>query len=101
MDWPWWSEFHSFWRELPNYNHFTVKSSTPGVDHAGEVIALFDAPGGEEGDMFRDNGGAELGADEGEKYSRLCLNPYLSVDTKKYGLLQSMGFGRAPPRAIF
>ena len=34
-------------------------------------------------------------------YSRLCLNPYLSVDTKKYGLLQSMGFGRAHPRAIF
>ena len=29
------------------------------------------------------------------------LNPYLSVDTKKYGLLQSMGFGRAHPRAIF
>ena len=34
-------------------------------------------------------------------YSYLCLNPYLSVDTKKYGLLQSMGFGRAHPRAIF
>ena len=34
-------------------------------------------------------------------YSRLCLNPYLSVDTKKYGLLQSMGFGRAHLRAIF
>ena len=34
-------------------------------------------------------------------YSRLCLNPYLSVDTKKYGLSQSMGFGRAHPRAIF
>jgi hypothetical protein len=34
-------------------------------------------------------------------YSRLCLNPYLSVDTKKYGILQSMGFGRAHPRAIF
>ena len=34
-------------------------------------------------------------------YSHLCLNPYLSVDTKKYGLLQSMGFGRAQPRAIF
>ena len=59
---------HSFWRELPNYNPVTVESSTPGVDHAGEVIALFDAPGGEEGDMFGDNGGAELGADEGKKY---------------------------------
>ena len=35
------------------------------------------------------------------QYSRLCLNPYLSVDTKKYGLLQSMGFGRAHLRAIF
>jgi len=34
-------------------------------------------------------------------YSRLCLNPYLSVDTKKYGLLQSMGFGRACPRPLF
>ena len=34
-------------------------------------------------------------------YSRLCLNPYLSVDTKKYGLSQSMGFGRACLRAIF
>ena len=34
-------------------------------------------------------------------YSHLCLNPYLLVDTKKYGLLQSMGFGRAHPRAIF
>jgi hypothetical protein len=34
-------------------------------------------------------------------YSHLCLNPYLSVDTKKYGLLQSMGFGRAHPSAIF
>ena len=28
-------------------------------------------------------------------------NPYLSVDTKKYGLLQSMGFGRAHLKAIF
>jgi hypothetical protein len=27
--------------------------------------------------------------------------PYLSVDTQKYRLLQSMGFGRARPRAIF
>ena len=34
-------------------------------------------------------------------YSHLCLNPYLSVDTKKYGLLQSMGFGRACPRPLF
>ena len=68
MDWPWWSEFHSFWRELPNYNPVAVESSTPGVDQAREVIALFDAPGGEEGDVFGDDGGAELGADEGEKY---------------------------------
>ena len=36
-----------------------------------------------------------------QAYSRLCLNPYLSVDTKKYGLLQSMGFGRAHPRPPF
>ena len=69
MDWPWWLEFHSFWRELPNYNPVAVESSTPGVDHAGEAIALFDAPGGEEGDVFRDDGGAELGFDEGEKYN--------------------------------
>ena len=38
---------------------------------------------------------------DGKVYSRLCLNLYLSVDIKKYGLLQSMGFGRAHPRAIF
>jgi len=36
-----------------------------------------------------------------QNYSCLCLNPYLSVDTKKYGLLQSMGFGRACPRPLF
>jgi hypothetical protein len=38
---------------------------------------------------------------ENYDYSRLCLNPYLSVDTQKYGLLQSMGFGRAHSRPFF
>jgi hypothetical protein len=67
VDWPWWSEFHSFWRELPNYSPVAVESSTPGVDHAAEAIALFDVPGGEAGDVFGDDGSAELGVDEGEK----------------------------------
>lgn len=40
--WPWWKEFHSFWRELPNYNPISVTTSTPGLDHAAEASALFD-----------------------------------------------------------
>ncbi|KIJ96210.1 hypothetical protein K443DRAFT_10781 [Laccaria amethystina LaAM-08-1] len=67
VDWPWWSGFHSFWRELPNYSPVAVESSTPGVDHAAEAIALFDVPGGEAGEVFGDDGSAELGVDEGEK----------------------------------
>ncbi|KAF8156742.1 hypothetical protein B0H34DRAFT_808159 [Crassisporium funariophilum] len=42
--WPWWKEFHGFWRELPNYNPIGVTSSTPGADHAAAAAALFDVP---------------------------------------------------------
>ncbi|KAJ3478613.1 hypothetical protein NLJ89_g12372 [Agrocybe chaxingu] len=38
---PWWAEFHSFWRELPNYNPIAVTTSAPGTDHAGEAAAAF------------------------------------------------------------
>ncbi|KAF8816374.1 hypothetical protein BYT27DRAFT_7248442 [Phlegmacium glaucopus] len=40
-EWPWWKEFHSFWRELPNHNPIAVTTSTPGVDHAGQAAAMF------------------------------------------------------------
>jgi len=41
LEWPWWKELHSFWRELPNYNPICVTTSTPGVDHAGQAAAAF------------------------------------------------------------
>lgn len=41
--WPWWKEFHSFWRELLNYNPICVTTSTPGADHAGQAVAAFHA----------------------------------------------------------
>jgi len=44
-EWPWWKEFHSFWRELPNYNPIAVTTSTPGVDHAGQAATIFESTG--------------------------------------------------------
>ena len=48
-EWPWWKDFHSFWRELPNYNPIGVTTSTPGVDHASQAAALFESA--EHGDV--------------------------------------------------
>lgn len=42
FEWPWWKEFHSFWRELPNYNPVAVENSTPGTDHAAAAAILFE-----------------------------------------------------------
>ena len=43
LQWPWWKEFYSFWRELPNYNPICVTTSTPKADHAGQAVAAFHA----------------------------------------------------------
>ncbi|KAK7022515.1 hypothetical protein R3P38DRAFT_2532783 [Favolaschia claudopus] len=43
--WPWWDDFHSFWRELPRYNPVGVQSSEPGTDHAGAAVHLFGSTG--------------------------------------------------------
>ncbi|KAJ6548524.1 hypothetical protein B0H19DRAFT_1074377 [Mycena capillaripes] len=40
--WPWWTELHSFWRELPSYNPIGVQSSQPGTDHASAAADLFE-----------------------------------------------------------
>lgn len=53
-EWPWWKEFHSFWRELPNYNPIAVTTSTPGVDHAGQAATIFESTG--HGDDDSDTG---------------------------------------------
>lgn len=42
-EWPWWDDFHSFWRELPNYNPVGVQSSEPGMDHSSAAAVLFDS----------------------------------------------------------
>ncbi|KAF7372369.1 hypothetical protein MVEN_00097200 [Mycena venus] len=42
-EWPWWDGFHSFWRELANYNPVGVQSSEPGMDHSGAAAVLFDS----------------------------------------------------------
>ncbi|KAJ7868543.1 hypothetical protein B0H14DRAFT_2572278 [Mycena olivaceomarginata] len=34
IEWPWWDDLHSFWRELPSYNPIGVQSSEHGTDHA-------------------------------------------------------------------
>ena len=53
-EWPWWKEFHSFWRELPNYNPIAVTTSTPGVDHAGQAATIFESTG--QGDVDSETG---------------------------------------------
>lgn len=57
--WPWWKEFHSFWRELPNYNPIAVETSEPGVDHATAAAALFEpSHSDQEGDVTSPGFGA-------------------------------------------
>lgn len=61
MQWPWWKEFHSFWRELPNYNPIGVTSSAPGIDHVTSASSLFDPT---PSDNVEDDKASAAGPDE-------------------------------------
>ncbi|RXW11281.1 hypothetical protein EST38_g14574 [Candolleomyces aberdarensis] len=40
-EFPWFEDFHSFWKDLPNYNPIAVTTSLPGADHAANAAAAF------------------------------------------------------------
>ncbi|KAJ7836701.1 hypothetical protein B0H14DRAFT_2589599 [Mycena olivaceomarginata] len=44
IEWPWWDDLHSFWRELPSYNPIGVQSSEHGTDHASAAADVFQPP---------------------------------------------------------
>ncbi|KAF9455159.1 hypothetical protein BDZ94DRAFT_1242453, partial [Collybia nuda] len=46
--WPWWDDFHAFWRELPSYHTVGVASSEHGTDHAAAAADLYAPPSPEE-----------------------------------------------------
>ncbi|KAF9455203.1 hypothetical protein BDZ94DRAFT_1316518, partial [Collybia nuda] len=46
--WPWWDDFHAFWRELPSYHTVGVASSEHGTGHAAAAADLYAPPSPEE-----------------------------------------------------
>jgi hypothetical protein len=115
-EWPWWKDFHSFWRELPNYNLIAVTTSTPGVDHASQAAAIFESTGhgdvddtltaaeGETAGIF----GEELSSDgenEAEEQKEKSLTNYLwfvgLIFAVSYGLILSYSAVLFPSSSCF